>query len=107
MGKSKSSRSKPTQSDDLISIDNPNDKSIVAHLSGSFNRDCTYFRIGESILLSLNPGRPLEQNSDSNAKTIGSAVKDGKDRQAHVFELAANAYFNMKTDKEDQSIIFL
>eukprot|EP00158_Paraphelidium_tribonemae_P009453 Partr_v1_DN28871_c0_g1_i1_m33284 putative Chitin Synthase len=102
-------RSKPSASDeDLTSLDQPtSEKSIVTWLGERFAKDLIYSRIGQDILVSVNPGKPLEQCSDSNAKTIGNAVKDGKERQAHVFELAASAYFDMITDKKDQSLLFM
>lgn len=97
-----------TKDQDLTSLGKDvAEKDIVSQLGSRFEQDEIYSRIGQTIIVAINPSRQLDICSDSNAKNIGNAVKDGKDRDAHVFELAANSYFDMVRDKEDQSLLFL
>ena len=105
MGRSKNSAAK----EDLITLvgDEGTDNKITLVFEDKFSRQEIYTRIGQNIIVALNPGKTLEICSDSNAKTIGNAVKDGKERSAHVFELAASSYYDLVKDREDQSLIFL
>ena len=94
--------------EDLISLGaDAGDKQIVELLGDRFAKDNIYTRIGQKIVVSVNPYKPIELCSDSTAKNIGNAVKDGKDRQPHVFEVAASAYFDMLKDKQNQSLFFI
>jgi chitin synthase len=98
------------QTDDLISAI-PQDKStsaaVTAVLSSRFARDEIYTRVGQSIIVAVNPCKSVEICSDDHVKSIGNAVKDGKERPAHLFELAANSYFSLIKDGRNQGILFL
>lgn len=94
--------------DDLVSLGaDPKESQITAKLNDRFSKENIYTKIGESILVAVNPYRQLDLNSDESAREYGNAVKDGSDRGPHIFETAASAYYNMLRSKQDQSIMFL
>lgn len=95
--------------DDLIYLPDQdlNDSEITALLNDRFSKDQIFTRIGQRALISVNPCKPLESNSDAAAKSAGNAVKEGEDRQAHLFEMAATCYYDMLKNKADQSITFV
>lgn len=96
-----------TSADDLIYIEENTDAAIVKKLNDRFTKDQIYSRIGEDILVSVNPNRPLELNAEGNTKAYNISLKEGYDRDPHVFELAASTYYQMKETKLDHSMVFL
>jgi myosin heavy subunit len=97
--------------EDLISLAQGNtasdEASVVEVLNSRYSKDLTYTRIGENIVVSVNPYKPLEANSDSSVKTYSSAAKEGTERRPHVFEVSANAFFNATKMKQNQSIVMM
>jgi myosin heavy subunit len=95
-------------SDDLIYIEaeDISPAKITKHVQERFSKDQIYTRIGEKVLLVLNPFKTLPSSSDDVMKSIKSAVKCGEERQAHIYEMAANAYFQTIRSKKDHAILF-
>lgn len=101
-------RAKPEEPEnDLIYLGTSSEAELVNVLNERFARDKVYTRIGERVLVAVNPNKPLENGTESSLKAICSAVKDGTEREPHVFELASNAYYTMTNSKQDQAILFL
>jgi myosin heavy subunit len=101
--------------DDLIYVAaEGGDLAISQMLKERFLQASTYTRLGQSMLVSMAPLRDqlasspvLTASDDTNMKAFASAVKEGLDREPHLFELAAQVYQDMVRTKEDQSMVFL
>jgi myosin heavy subunit len=98
--------------DDLIYLRSsngaqPDDEVLANHLRDRYAKDIIYTRIGESVLVSVNPNKTLECNSQSSMKKYKTAVKNGTERSPHVFELAGNAYLNACKFRQDQALVFV
>lgn len=98
--------SKP-EDDIVASIPDAGVSELVKYLNKRFSKDEVYSRIGQKILVTVNPNKPLENSSDKSMKSICSAVKDGQPREPHMFELASNCYYEMAGSRTNQSILFL
>jgi myosin heavy subunit len=98
---------KSDKNQDLTTAGELDEVKLTSLLEQKFSKDETYTKVGRNMIISLNPFKPLESNSDANSKSFGSAVKDGQETAPHIFELTANAYYNMIKDRKDQSILFM
>lgn len=100
---------KEQDSEDLINLSEQklNENDITAALNDRFSKDECYTRIGQRIVVAVNPNKKIESNSSTVAKQIGNAVKDGQERKAHIYELTASAYYDLVKTKSNQSILFM
>ncbi|TFK68107.1 hypothetical protein BDN72DRAFT_879221 [Pluteus cervinus] len=114
---------------DLAELDEVTDESIVSCLRERYMSDIIYTRIGPSAIIALNPHKPISSGDSlsreyisryyvSTSTTVAPETKegvaegiksdgDGKEvLPPHVYELAVNAYYDMRRTNQDQSIIF-
>ncbi|KAI7870567.1 chitin synthase-domain-containing protein [Spinellus fusiger] len=105
MGKPKN---KPHNLSDLSQLDPPSEDAISSTLKLRFRGDMSYTQINDSVLVSLNPYKDLQQYQDSI-----QYVAEYKDTTSdhleplppHVFQLTNQAYLHMRRTGIDQSIL--
>ncbi|KAJ3089830.1 hypothetical protein HK102_005396 [Quaeritorhiza haematococci] len=92
------------------------DDTIVQTLAARFARDDVYTKIGNRVVVAVNPGRPLTIHSDTTSKEYASHQKQtatglpgepGSKRPmpAHIFDLSGAAYHHLTRLGEDQTIV--
>lgn len=95
---------------DLSKISNVNEDVIVSCLRERFLTDNVYTALGSSGLVAVNPHKYINANSDSILASYGHEYRDTSPtivkKAPHIFQLANNAYYNMRRTNQDQSILF-
>uniref|UniRef100_K3WNC1 Myosin motor domain-containing protein n=1 Tax=Globisporangium ultimum (strain ATCC 200006 / CBS 805.95 / DAOM BR144) TaxID=431595 RepID=K3WNC1_GLOUD len=88
--------------EDMITIDHLHEASILHNLRRRFFRKLPYTYTGK-ICIAVNPYQWLNLYD----KSIMERFSDGKreDKPPHVYAVSMEAFFNMRTKKEDQSIL--
>jgi len=85
---------------DLAALSHLNDASILHCLRIRFGRDEIYTNVG-SILVAVNPFKLLPLYTPE----ILDAYKDGDAKTPHVFSMASEAYWALRTNQRNQSCI--
>ncbi|CAM9464777.1 unnamed protein product, partial [Phaeothamnion confervicola] len=87
--------------DNLTTLDDLNESSLLNILRTRFKKDRIYSNIG-TILVSINPFKPL-------ALYTPQAMEEYKEgprgRPPHVFAIGHNAYYDMLNERKNQSVI--
>lgn len=95
---------------DLAGLHAISDDIIVSCLRERFLTDNIYTNIGSSSLVVVNPHKYVPSNADSVLLKYASEYRDtSQEKQIqppHIFQLANNAYYNMRRTGQDQSILF-
>ncbi|KAF1315141.1 Myosin-like protein, partial [Globisporangium splendens] len=88
--------------EDMITIDHLHEASILHNLRRRFFRKLPYTYTGK-ICIAVNPYQWLNLYD----KSIMERFSDGKrdEKPPHVYAVSMEAFFNMRTKKEDQSIL--
>ena len=93
--------------DDMINLDVLHSASILHNLHTRFDADKIYTYVG-SILLSVNPFKPIsifgDDQIDTYAKADVMAIKDGT-LKPHIFAVAKDSFEQMLRDQKSQSVI--
>ena len=93
--------------DDMINLDVLHSASILHNLETRFNTDKIYTYVG-SILLSVNPFKPIPIFGDDQIETYAKAdvmaIKDGT-LKPHIFAVAKDSFEQMLRDQKSQSVI--
>jgi len=89
--------------DDLVLLEEINEKKIVDTLSNRYNTDLIYTNIGP-VLIAINPFKLIVGNY-TDAKIREYKGKKSYELAPHVFALASEAYSNMISYRENQCII--
>ena len=90
----------------------PSEDAIVDVLQARFRREMPWTWIRDSILLSINPFKVLENVNDASKRqyqqlyTDVSPDESSPTLQPHVYELAVRIYLSMRRRQESQSVIF-
>lgn len=97
---------------DLASLQNVTEDMLVACLRDRFLKDSIYTALGSSALVAMNPHKYVSCNSDASLANYAHEYRDTTQPRAalhppHIFQLANNAYYNMRRTSQDQSILFL
>lgn len=97
--------------ENLCKLSNITEDVLVACLRERFLTDTVYTAIGSSGIVSLNPHKYVPSNSDAVLATYAHEYRDTAPTKAinppHIFQLANNAYYNMRRTNQDQSILFM
>jgi myosin heavy subunit len=95
--------------EDLLYLPSIDDIKVTDHLETRYASDKIYTRIGQNIMVMVNPYKALDEeiSSDEAIQSFTSKIKEGLEREPHIFELAASTYLDMCDSKQDQSILFL
>ncbi|KAJ3396223.1 cytochrome c oxidase subunit 1 [Lobulomyces angularis] len=92
----------PAGVDDMISLKELTEESIMENLKLRYEKRTVYTYTG-SILVAMNPFQKLNiYESAVLKKYVGKKLVD---EPPHIFAIAEAAYFNLKSDKKNQSII--
>jgi hypothetical protein len=96
---------------DLSQLSSTTDDFIVSCLRERFLKDSTYTRVGSSAIVAVNPHKYVASSSDT---VLVSYAQEHRDTSAtkiykepHVFQLANNAYYNMRRTGQDQCILLM
>ena len=93
--------------DDIINLDVLHAGSILHNLETRFDADKIYTYVG-SILLSVNPFKPIPIFGDDQVETYAKAdvmaIKDGT-LKPHIFAVAKDSFEQMLRDQKFQSVI--
>jgi chitin synthase len=97
---------------DLSGLQNVTEDVLVACLRERFLKDFIYTSLGSSALVAMNPHKYVSCNSDASLSTYAHEYRDTTQPKTtqnppHIFQLANNAYYNMRRTGQDQSILFL
>ncbi len=90
----------------------PSEDAIVDVLQARSRREMPWTWIRDSILLSINPFKVLENVNDASKRqyqqlyTDVSPDESSPTLQPHVYELAVRIYLSMRRRQESQSVIF-
>ncbi|KAG9050905.1 hypothetical protein FS842_011290, partial [Serendipita sp. 407] len=95
---------------DLSKLQNVNDDVASAVLRDRFLTDTIYTAVGSSAIVALNPHKYVTCNSDAALTSYAHEYRETAQNKTrhppHIFQLANNAYYNMRRTSQDQSIIF-
>lgn len=95
---------------DLSRLPNVNEDVIVSCLRERFLTDHVYTSIGSSAITAVNPHKYVSSNADSVLASYAQEYRDSSPskipKPPHIFQLANNAYYNMRRTSQDQSILF-
>jgi len=97
--------------DDLSKLQNVTEDVLVACLRERFLNDVIYTGLGSSAVVALNPHKYVASNSDAVLATYAHEYRETAPTKAlqppHIFQLANNAYYNMRRTNQDQSVLFV
>ncbi|KAL5006119.1 hypothetical protein ScPMuIL_017277 [Solemya velum] len=88
--------------DDLATLENLDEETIVSQLLSRFKTETIYTYIGD-ILLAVNPFAPLTIYGNEYSKMYMNAAKD--ENPPHIFAVADQSYHMMMHNKQNQCII--
>lgn len=96
---------------DLSRLEPPTEDAIVACLRERYMADTIYTRIGPSVLVAFNPHKHVSSSSDSImqgyiSEYYSTSTQEQDPLPPHIFQLACNAFYDMKRTNQDQSIVF-
>lgn len=96
---------------DLSQLPSVTDDFIVACLRERFLKDSTYTRVGSSAIVAVNPHKYVSSNADTVLVSYAHEYRDTSAtkiyKEPHVFQLANNAYYNMRRTGQDQCILLM
>lgn len=98
---------------DLSKLQNLTEDVFVACLRERFLHDHIYTALGSSALVALNPHKYVGSNSDAELAAYAHEYRDSNPgkmsslKPPHIFQLANNAYYNMRRTSQDQSIMLV
>lgn len=97
--------------EDLTLVEDATEEAIQLRLKERWSRDDIYTRIGDDVLVSVNPFKMVASSSEEQCKAFAKWAKNSSDDKEslppHVFDLAASAYFHMMRDGKDQSLVLM
>lgn len=95
----------------LSQLSSVTDDFIVACLRERFLKDSTYTRVGSSAIVAVNPHKYVASSSDTVLVSYAQEYRDTSAtkiyKEPHVFQLANNAYYNMRRTGQDQCILLM
>ena len=95
---------------DLSKLQNITDDVLGAALRDRFLSDTIYTAVGSSTIVAVNPHKYVTCNSDAVLAGYAHEYRDTAPSKVqnppHIFQLANNAYYNMRRTSQDQSILF-
>ncbi|XP_061169935.1 myosin-IIIb-like isoform X3 [Saccostrea echinata] len=89
-------------SDDLATLENLDEETIVSQLECRYSQGQIYTYIGD-ILLAVNPFRPLTIYTEEYSKRYMNAGKE--DNPPHIFAVADQSYQSMMHNRKNQCIV--
>lgn len=98
---------------DLSKLQNLTEDLFVACLRERYLHDHIYTAVGSSAIVHLNPHKYVASNSDAELAAYAHEYRDTSPakltslKPPHIFQLANNAYYNMRRTSQDQSLMFL
>jgi chitin synthase len=99
------------QSGDLIFLQQKNKSSVVNTLQQRYSQQKFYTKVGDRVLLSVNPCKEVDDHSPANREMYVQNYRNiSEDRErlpAHIFQLANTIYFHLKRSGIDQSVVFM
>ncbi|CAI2162513.1 1810_t:CDS:2 [Funneliformis geosporum] len=108
MGKKKNASSAEDKAD-LSTIQNISQDTITSTIRERYQNDIIYTRINHSVLVAVNPYKPLPIFNDITIQQYVADYKDTSGQRAslppHAFQLSSQAYLHMRRTGQDQSII--
>ncbi|KAJ3196908.1 hypothetical protein HK101_007273 [Irineochytrium annulatum] len=90
-------------SSDFTTLPDASDEAIIANVRERFNQDILYTRSGPSILVAVNPNKPVENSARPSAFDLEAVC--GSATAPHPKDIAASAYLHMVRASEDQAIL--
>ena len=95
---------------DLTALSPISDDIIVSCIRERFMTDVIYTNIGTSGLVAVNPHKYIPSNADSVLHKYAAEYRDASVDKGklppHLFQLANDAYYNMRRTTQDQSLLF-
>lgn len=95
--------------DNLSDIDNPTDDSVALILRDRFLDDQIYTRVGDSLLVVINPYKDSRADIQEISENYLAEYKNTDIKEPlppHIFQHINQAYFHMRRTGNDQSIVF-
>jgi len=98
----------------LASLSPSSQESIISTLQSHHSSSKPYTRLASRGLVFVHPNKSLDLFNDSTSKEYAlqtkidkdsSTITAGRHEDAHVFDLAASAYYHLVRHEEDQSIL--
>ncbi len=96
-----------TATDDLVAMEEPSIENVLQCLKERYRKSIVYTNIGH-CLISINPYEWIPGLYDKTRAALyenASGGETGKKLPPHVFGIAANAYYSLKTKEKNQSIL--
>lgn len=95
----------------LSQLSSVTDEFIVSCLRERFLKDLTYTRVGSSAIVAVNSHKYVASSSDTVLVSYAHEHRDTSAnkiyKEPHVFQLANNAYYNMRRTGQDQCILLM
>ena len=95
----------------LAQLPNVTDDLIAACLRERFLKDSIYTHVGSSAIVAVNPHKYIASSSDAVLVTYAQEYRDTSPtkiyKEPHVFQIANNAYYNMRRTGQDQCILLM
>lgn len=98
------------QNTDLSKLESSSEEDLTTVLKSRYEQDYIYTRIGDQVLVSVNPNKSLSLCSDAHSLDCVAEYKDISGQNAgqlspHIFQLVNQTYLHMRRTGVDQSII--
>jgi hypothetical protein len=90
--------------EDMVRMGDVNEATILHNLRMRYLEDLIYTNIG-SILVAINPFKAIKGLYSKELVFEYFNVAVGEVSQPHVFQIAASAYFGLRSERHDQAII--
>ena len=95
----------------LSQLPSVTDDFIVACLRERFLKGSIYTRVGSSAIVAVNPHQYAASSSDATLVSYAHEYRDTSAtkiyKEPHIFQLANNAYYNMRRTGQDQCILLM
>jgi chitin synthase len=98
------------QNTDLSKLESSSEEDLTMVLKSRYEQDHIYTRIGDQVLVSVNPNKSLSICSDANSLDYVAEYKDIRGQNTgqlapHIFQLVNQTYLHMRRTGVDQSIV--
>lgn len=94
----------------MAALKNISDDILVSTIRERFLSDNIYTGLGSNALVALNPHKFITSNADNALVEYAAEYRDTAEEKEyhppHIFQLANNAYYQMRRTNQDQSIVF-
>lgn len=98
---------KPSTYNDLRQLPSPDLGALLYIIYQRYNNDQIYTALGQSVLISINPYKQIEElySDDLHQIIRNGRTESNEDSQPHIFTIAERAYSNLLSTNKNQAIL--